>query len=148
MRRVVLITGCSTGIGRTVMEGLTAIGHAVVATARRAASLTGFAASSVLVLDVSDSAATDLAVAAIPRRHGRIDVLLNDAGIAVRGVVEEVPGAAVEAMVDVNVFGVSRIVRPGRCCPRHAASEVVRRDEWRSARRGGLHGHRAVSRSG
>ena len=53
----------------------------------------------------------DLAVAAIPRRHGRIDVLLNDAGIAVRGVVEEVPGAAVEAMVDVNVFGVSRIVR-------------------------------------
>jgi hypothetical protein len=82
----------------------------------------------------------------IPRRHGRIDVLLNDAGRAVRGVVEEVPGAAAEAMVDVNVF--SRMFRPVAAVCDNAASEVVRRDEWRSARRGGLHGHRAVSRSG
>ena len=44
------------------------------------------------------------AVAAILRRHGRIDVLLNNAGCAVREVVEEVPGAAVPATVDVNIF--------------------------------------------
>jgi len=97
MSRVVLITGCSTGIGRTVMERLTVSGHLVMATVRRAGSLKGVAASSGLVLDVIDSAATDFAVAAIPRRHGRIDVLLNDAGCAGRGVVEEVPGAAVPA---------------------------------------------------
>ena len=150
MSRAVLITGCSTGIGRAVMEHLTVSGHAVVATARRAASLTGFAASSVLVLDVSDSAATDLAVAAIPRRHGRIDVLLNDAGCAVRGVVEEVPGAAVEAMVDVNGFGVSRMVRPGRCCLRQRCGRgcPTGRVAIISACRGGLRGHCAVSRSG
>ena len=150
MSRVVLITGCSTGIGRTVMERLTVSGHLVMATARRAGSLKGVAASSGLVLDVIDSAATDFAVAAIPRRHGRIDVLLNDAGCAVRGVVEEVPGAAVEAMVDVNVVGVSRMVRPvaavcdkrgGRGCPTGIVAIT-------SACRGGLHGHCAVSRSG
>ena len=134
MSRVVLILGCSTGIGRAVMERLTVSGHAVVATARRAESLKGVAVSSGLVLDVSDSAATDSAVAATPRRHGRIDVLLNDAGCAVRGVVEEVPGAAVEAMVDVNVFGVSRMVRPVAAVCDNAAGEVVRREEWRSPR--------------
>ena len=74
------------------------------------------------------------AVAATPRRHGRIDVLLNDAGIAVRGVVEEVPGAAVEAMVDVNVFGVSRMVRPVAALYDNAAGDFVRREEWRSPR--------------
>ena len=94
----------------------------------------GVAVSIGLTLDVSDSAATDLAVAAIPRRHGRIDVLLNDAGIAVRGVVEEVPGAAVEAMVDVNVFGVSRIVRSVAAVRDNAAGDVVRREGWRSPR--------------
>jgi len=150
MSRAVLITGCSTGIGRAVMERLTVSGHAVVATARRAESLKGVAASSGLVLDVSDSAATDLAVAAIPRRHGRIDVLLNDAGCAVRGVVEEVPGAAVEAMVDVNGFGVSRMVRPGRCCLRQRCGRgcPTGRVAIISACRGGLRGHCAVSRSG
>jgi len=76
----------------------------------------------------------DLAVAAFPRRHGRIDVLLNDAGFAVRGVVEEVPGAAVEAILDVNVFGVSRIVRPVAAVCDNAAGDVVRREVWRSPR--------------
>jgi len=129
MSRAVLITGCSTGIGRAVMEHLTVSGHAVVATARRAASLTGFAASSVLVLDVSDSAATDLAVAAIPRRHGRIDVLLNDAGCAVRGVVEEVPGAASRQWSTSTSVGVSRMVRPVAAVCDEAAGDVVRREE-------------------
>ena len=89
------------------------------------------------------------AVAATPRRHGRIDVLLNDAGCAVRGVIEEVPGAAVEAMVDVNVLGVSRMVRPVAAVCDNAAgtlSDGKRGDHL--GLRGGLHGHRAVSRSG
>jgi NADP-dependent 3-hydroxy acid dehydrogenase YdfG len=133
MSRVVLILGCSTGIGRAVMERLTVSGCAVVATAGRAESLKSVAASTGLV-DVTDSAATDFAVAAIPRRHGRIDVLLNDAGCAGRGVVEEVPGAAVEAMVDVNVFGVSRMVRPVAAVCDNAAGDVVRGEVWRSPR--------------
>ena len=149
MSRVVLILGCSTGIGRAVMERLRVSGCAVVATDRRAESLKGVAASSGLA-DVTQSAATDLADAAIPRRHGRIDVLLNDAGCAVRGVIEEVPGAAVEAMVDVNVFGVPRMVRPGRCCLRQRCGRgcPTGRVAITSAGRGVSHGHRAVSRSG
>jgi len=77
-------------------------------------------------------------------------VLLNDAGCAVREVVEEAPGAAVQAILDVNVVGVSRMVRPvaavcdnaaGRRCPTGRVAIT-------SACRGGLHGRRAVSRSG
>ena len=88
------------------------------------------------------------AVAAIPRRHGRIDVLLNDAWCAVRGLIEEVPGAGGPALVDVNVF--SRMFHPvGRClrqrgergCPTGGVAII-------SACGGGLHGRRAVSQSG
>jgi hypothetical protein len=77
-------------------------------------------------------------------------VLLNDAGFAVREVVEEAPGAAVEAILDVNVFGVSRMVRPGRCCLRQRCGRrcPTGRVAIISACRGGLNGHRAVSRSG
>jgi NADP-dependent 3-hydroxy acid dehydrogenase YdfG len=59
MSQVVLITGCSTGIGRAVAEHLTAAGYTVVATARAAESLDGVAASTKLTLDPSpDSPAT------------------------------------------------------------------------------------------
>ena len=110
----------------------------------------GVAVSTGLVLDVSDSAATDFCRRRDPRRHGRIDVLLNDSGCAVRGVVEDVPGAAVQAMVDVNVVGVSRIGPPGRCCLRQRGGRrcPTGRVAITSACRGGLHGLRAVSRSG
>ena len=149
MSRAVLITGCSTGIGARGDGAPDVSGHAVWPPLD-AESWKGVGASGGLVLDVSDSAATDSAVAATPRRHGRIDLLLNDAGRAVRGVVEEVPGAAVEATVDVNVVGVSRMVRPGRCCLRQRCGRgcPTGRVAIISAGRGGLHGRRAVSRSG
>ena len=129
MSRVVLITGCSTGIGRTVMERLTVSGHAVVATAGRAGSLKGFAASSGLVLDVTDSAATDscrrrdpAAARAYRRAAQRCRVRRPRSS---RGG----PGRCVPAMVDVNVFGVSRMVRPVAAVCDKAAGDVVRREE-------------------
>ena len=116
------------------MEGLTVIGHLVVATAGRAVPLKGVAASSGWCWMSPIRPSRISAVAAILRRHGWADVLLDDAGCAVRGLIEEVPGAGGPALVDVNVFGVSRVVRPVAAVCDNAASEVVRREEWRSPR--------------
>jgi NAD(P)-dependent dehydrogenase (short-subunit alcohol dehydrogenase family) len=74
-------------------------------------SLDGVAAATKLALDVTDSRSVQAAIAATLQRHGRIDVLVNNAGYAVRGAIEEVPDAAVRAMFDVNVFGVLRMFR-------------------------------------
>ena len=109
--KVVLITGCSTGIGRAVAQLMTAGGCTVVATARAVDSLDGVTAATKLALDVTDPVAVQSAVQVTLQRHGRIDVLVNNAGYAVRGALEEVPDDAVRAMFDVNVFGVLRMIR-------------------------------------
>jgi NAD(P)-dependent dehydrogenase (short-subunit alcohol dehydrogenase family) len=111
MSQVVLITGCSSGIGRAVAQRLTASGYTVVATARRVESLDSVAATTRLPLDVTESGDVEAVVAATLQRHGHIDVLVNNAGYAVRGAIEEVPDAAVRQLFDVNVFGVLRMVR-------------------------------------
>jgi NAD(P)-dependent dehydrogenase (short-subunit alcohol dehydrogenase family) len=111
MSQVVLITGCSSGIGRAVAERLTAAGYTVVATARTAESPHSVAATTKLSLDVTDPSTVAGAVAATLQLHGRIDVLVNNAGYAVRGAIEEVPDASVRQMFDVNVFGALRMVR-------------------------------------
>ena len=111
MAQVVLVTGCSSGIGRAVAERLTAAGYTVVATARDVESLDDVGATTKLALDVTDPCAVEAAVEATLKRHGRIDVLVNNAGYAVRGAIEEVPDDALRQMFDVNVFGVLRMVR-------------------------------------
>src|SRR5450759_4237291 len=95
MAQVVLITGCSSGIGRAVAQRLTASGYTVGATARRVESLDGVAATTRLPLDVTESGDVEAVVAATLQRHGHIDVLVNNAGYAVRGAIEEVREAAV-----------------------------------------------------
>jgi NAD(P)-dependent dehydrogenase (short-subunit alcohol dehydrogenase family) len=116
---VVLITGCSTGIGRATAATLTAAGYEVVATARRFEDLQGIGAAMILPLDVTDEASIEAAVEAVLERYGRIDVLVNNAGYALRGAVEELEIAAVQRMFDVNVHGIIRLVRAvaPRCVP-------------------------------
>ena len=149
MSRAVLITGCSTGIGRTVMEGLTAIGHAVVATARRAESSKG-------------CCRFDRAGAGCHRlgRHGSCRRRDPAAARAYRRAAQRCrvrgprssrggPGRCVPAMVDVNVCRRLADGPPGRCCLRRSGGRrCPTRRAITSAGRGGLHGHRSVSRSG
>ncbi len=111
MKPVVLITGCSTGIGRASATRLSGQGFEVVATARRPDDLEGVAAGLLLGLDVTSQPSVDAAVAATVERYGRIDGLVNNAGYAVRGAVEEVPDSEVRALFDVNVFGTLRMIR-------------------------------------
>lgn len=126
--RVVLITGCSTGIGRATAEYLAARGDTVIATARRVSDLEALAKAGcrTLPLDVRDDASMVAAVGGIESTHGRIDVLVNNAGYSQSGAVESVPIDRVRAQFETNVFGLLRLtqlVLPGM--RRRGAGRIV-----------------------
>jgi sorbitol-6-phosphate 2-dehydrogenase len=81
MSKVVLITGCSSGIGRDLAQRLAQAGYIVVATARNVETLADLPAALKLPLDVTQSESIQKAVACTLKRFGRIDVLVNNAGI-------------------------------------------------------------------
>ena len=117
-RGAVLITGCSTGIGRAVVEDLLRQGHTVWATARRLDTVTDLAdrGAHVTALDVTDEASMSVAVAEVEAAHGSVGTLVNNAGFGEYGAVEEVDMDKVRAMFETNVFGLARmcqLVLPG-----------------------------------
>ncbi len=111
MSQTVLITGCSTGIGRDLAQRLTGAGYNVAATARKVESLNDVPAAMKLALDVTQPESILRAVQCTLERFGRIDVLVNNAGYAVVGAIEEVPDAQAREMFEVNLFGVMRMIR-------------------------------------
>jgi NAD(P)-dependent dehydrogenase (short-subunit alcohol dehydrogenase family) len=125
---VVLITGCSSGIGRAAALHLAAAGHTVVATARRIDDLADLAAAGcrTLPLDVTDDGSMRAAVDAVEAAHGRIDALVNNAGYSQSGAVESVPLAKTRAQFETNVFGplrLTQLVLPGM--RRRGAGRIV-----------------------
>ncbi|MGK5440273.1 oxidoreductase [Micromonospora sp. URMC 105] len=108
---VVLITGCSSGIGRATAQRLLARGCTVYATARRIDSLADLAAAGchTLALDVTDEESMTRAVAHVEAAHGAIDVLVNNAGYGEYGVIEEADLDRVRAQFETNVFGPARL---------------------------------------
>jgi NAD(P)-dependent dehydrogenase (short-subunit alcohol dehydrogenase family) len=116
MSRVWLITGANSGFGRAITETAVAAGDVAVATARRAASLDALAAAhpgqvDALPLDVTDAAAIDAAVLDVIGRHGRIDVLVNNAGRSHVGAAEETTDAELRDLFEVHVFGPAALIR-------------------------------------
>jgi NAD(P)-dependent dehydrogenase (short-subunit alcohol dehydrogenase family) len=109
--KIVLITGCSTGIGQDLARRLALAGYTVIASARRPETLADLPVALALPLDVTDAASVAGATAEVMRRFGSVDVLVNNAGYAVRGAVEEVSDEQVREMFDVNVYGVMRMIR-------------------------------------
>ncbi len=116
--QVVLITGCSTGIGRATAERLTRAGHTVYATARRPESIEALRESGcrTLELDVTSEESMSAAVASVEEAEGAVGVLVNNAGYSQNGAVETVPLDDVRAQFETNVFGLLRmcqLVLPG-----------------------------------
>lgn len=119
-KQVVLITGCSTGIGLATARRLVAAGHVVFATARRAESVEELSrlagdfprgSLSACRLDVTDPGTIEQAVARVVEAHGRIDALVNNAGYGQLGAIEELSDEEVQRQLDVNVLGVLRVTR-------------------------------------
>jgi NAD(P)-dependent dehydrogenase (short-subunit alcohol dehydrogenase family) len=116
--KAVLITGCSTGIGRATAEHLAAKDWTVYATARRPETLAELAQKGcrTLALDVTDEASMATAVAAVEAEEGAVGVLVNNAGYSQSGAVEDVPLDVVRRQFETNVFGLVRmcqLVLPG-----------------------------------
>jgi NAD(P)-dependent dehydrogenase (short-subunit alcohol dehydrogenase family) len=111
--QVVLVTGCSTGIGRAVAKELKARGHRPFATARRLEALADLAAEGIetLRLDVTDPASIKAAVSAVVERAGRVDVLVNNAGINAFGPIAELPLEELRAVLETNVVGLVAVTQ-------------------------------------
>lgn len=104
--KVVLVTGCSSGIGKAIAELLATAGCTVVATARKLEDLAGLTVAKKMILDVCEKKAFEQIVDVIVRELGRIDVVINNAGFAIEGAIEELSHAQLQSMLDVNLFGV------------------------------------------
>ena len=122
--KAVLITGCSTGIGRATALHLAKSGYTVFATARRVEAIADLAGQgcTVLPLDVCDEASMRAAVAQVESAAGAVGVLVNNAGYGSEGPVEEVPMEEVRRQFETNVFGLLRLTQ--LCLP------GMRRQRW------------------
>jgi len=103
--KVVLITGGSSGIGKAMGTYLKSKGHTVYGTTRNKEKYPGFDDFTLLELDVRNSDSIALAVAALIATEGRIDVLVNNAGVGITGPVEETPQKEIANAFDVNFQG-------------------------------------------
>lgn len=110
-----LITGCSTGFGRELARAVLARGFRAVVTARNPDSVTDLVAGRegqaiALKLDVTNRDEVESAVRQAEQAFGRIDVLVNNAGIGYFGAIEESEESEVRRMFEINVFGLARMI--------------------------------------
>lgn len=110
-RPVALVTGASSGIGREAALALAKSGFDVVGTSRDTSRVTPLEGVTFLDLDVASGASASATVQQVVERFGRIDVLVNNAGIGSIGATEETSIAQAQAVFDINVFGVMRMVK-------------------------------------
>jgi NAD(P)-dependent dehydrogenase (short-subunit alcohol dehydrogenase family) len=124
MNKVILITGTSTGFGRTAAETLAQRGYRVFASMRDISGRNAATAEAlrslarregwsldVLEMDVTDDASVQQAVQQALDRAGRIDVVINNAGIGAQGITEAYPVEQFQQVFDVNLLGVVRVNR-------------------------------------
>jgi 3-oxoacyl-[acyl-carrier protein] reductase len=102
--RICIVTGAAQGIGAATVEKLAAEGATVVAADRRVHDVPGAALA--LAVDVTDRAAVDAMVAGVAARFGRIDVLVNNAGITKDARLVKMTIEQFDAVIDVNLRGV------------------------------------------
>ncbi len=114
MTKTVLITGCSSGLGKLAARQFAAQGWNVVATMRKPQSDLGDEYPDrvlVAALDVADPASIDAAVQAGVSRFGGLDAVVNNAGITILSIFEATPENAVRTIFDTNLFGVMNVIR-------------------------------------
>lgn len=103
-KKVVLVTGASSGIGQACAEMLAARGYLVYGASRRPPA-------DGIAMDVRDDTSVRRAVDHVLAREGRVDILVNNAGIAIAGAVEDTSIDEAQEQFEVNFFGVLRMCR-------------------------------------
>ncbi|KJD34486.1 short-chain dehydrogenase [Tamlana nanhaiensis] len=110
MLKVVLITGGSSGIGKAIGEFLQSNGYIVYGTSR---SPEKYKRSKfpILALDVKNNDTICACVAEVISKEGRLDVLINNAGVGITGPIEEIPEAEIKNNFDTNFFGPINVIK-------------------------------------
>lgn len=127
MGKTVLITGCSSGIGRALAFEFQRRGHSVWASARKIESLNELKEKGmhVLALDVTDPNSIQNAANQLERESGKLDVLVNNAGYACIGPVAELPLTALRAQFETNVLGQIALTQAMLPLLRHASGAQI-----------------------
>ena len=113
MKKVILITGASAGMGKEFAKELSKDGHIVYGAARRVDKMQdiGKLGIKVLSMDVTDDVSMIKGVDTIVKEQGRIDVLINNAGFGSYGAIEDVSISDARYQLEVNVFGAARLIQ-------------------------------------
>jgi len=113
MKKVILITGASSGMGKVFARDLAKEGHLVYGAARREDMLADLHQYGVktLPLDVTNDESMQHCVSEILQKEGRIDVLVNNAGYGSYGTIEDVTMEEAKRQLEVNVFGLARMTQ-------------------------------------
>ncbi|WP_298220439.1 SDR family oxidoreductase [Flavobacterium sp.] len=110
MNQVVLITGGSSGIGKAIGEFLHHKGFVVYGTSRNPDKITN-SIFPLLALDVRNTESIAHAVAEVIRVSGRIDIVINNAGVGITGPLEEIPTSEIKANFETNFFGPIEVMK-------------------------------------
>lgn len=110
MSKVVLITGGSSGIGKSIGEFLSLKGFTIYGTSRTPERYPD-SKFNLVKLDVSDTTSIYEAVNAVIAKSGRLDVLINNAGAGITGPIEEIPDVEIQRNFDTNLFGPIRVIK-------------------------------------
>lgn len=119
---VAIVTGGSSGIGEAIVRRLQALGADVAVLARHPASARG---AFPVVCDVSDDASVSAAVGSVVAQFGRLDIVVNNAGIGAQGTVEDNDDDEWHRVWDVNVVGMVRVSRAALTALRESPSAAI-----------------------
>jgi NAD(P)-dependent dehydrogenase (short-subunit alcohol dehydrogenase family) len=110
MNKVVLITGGSSGIGKAIGEFLFHKGFTVYGTSRNPEKITN-SLFPLIALDVRNSESINQAIAKVISISGRVDVVINNAGVGITGPIEETPITEIKNNFDTNFFGPIEVIK-------------------------------------
>lgn len=108
-RKVILVTGGSAGLGKSICVRLAGQGHIVYGTSRKVQAEEPTGAYQMLQMDVTDASSVQKAVERVLAKESRIDVLVNNAGLGIQGPVEDISPELAQRLFDTNVWGPHRV---------------------------------------
>ena len=110
MKKVVIITGGSSGIGKSIGEFLLSKGYVVYGTSRNPERISD-SVFTLLALDVRDKNSIQKAIAKVIQKSGRIDIVINNAGVGITGPIEEIPTEEIKNNFETNLFGPIEVMK-------------------------------------